>query len=79
VIVLIALTRVLKVADTEAAAIRTLDRSVIVIFAVVGAWIAITQVSFAMIPINEWDGSDLFFVPFTFGSVDVNISPMVQT
>ena len=76
IVVLVTITRVLKTAESEAAAIRSLDRAVIVIISVVGAWLVIAQVSFWMIPIAEWDGSSDFVVPFTFGNVDVDISPV---
>ncbi|MDQ1576222.1 MAG: hypothetical protein QOH55_1372 [Microbacteriaceae bacterium] len=76
IVTLVAISRVLKSADSEAAAIRTLNKAVIVIVAIVGAWIVISQVSFWMIPITDWDGTGSFFIPFSFGAVNVDISPM---
>ena len=45
---------------------------------IVGAWLAITQVSFWMMPIDNWDGSGAFLVPVTFGNIDIDISPLPQ-
>ncbi|MFB6610334.1 hypothetical protein ACFCVO_08445 [Agromyces sp. NPDC056379] len=78
VIVLVAITRVLKSSATEAAALRTLDRAALVIVAVTATWLVITHVSFWMIPLDQWDGGGYFPIPFTFGAVDIDISPMQQ-
>ena len=78
VIVLVAITRVLKSSATEAAALRTLDRAAILIVAVTATWLVITHVSFWMIPLDQWDGGGYFPIPFTFGTVDIDISPMQQ-
>jgi hypothetical protein len=75
-IVLVAITRVLHKADSEAAALRTLDRAAILLVAVTAIWLVITQVSFAMIPLDQWDGGEFFSIPFTFGNVEVDITPM---
>lgn len=76
IIVLVAITRVLRRADSEAAAFRMLDRAAILLVAVTAIWLVITHVSFWMIPIDQWDGGSYFPLPFTFGAVDVEISPI---
>ena len=76
VIVLVAITRVLKSSASEAAALRTLDRAAILLVAVTAVWLVFTHVSFWMIPLDQWDGGAYFPLPFTFGTVDVEISPI---
>lgn len=46
------------------------------IIVIVVAWTVITQVSFAQIPVTEWDGVGPFQLPSTFGVVDVDVAPM---
>ena len=77
-IVLVAITRVLRKAESEAAALRMLDRAAVLLVAVTAVWLVITQVSFWMIPLEQWDGGQFFPIPFTFGNVEVDISPMQQ-
>ncbi|ANJ26086.1 hypothetical protein [Agromyces aureus] len=77
VIVLIAISRVLRSADSEVAAFRTLDRAAIVIVAVTLAWAALALVSFLSIDVSAWDGVRPFPYPdFTFGSIDIDVTPM---
>lgn len=76
IIVLAAITRVLRSAATETAAIRMLDRTAVVIVVIVAAWTLITQVSFATIPLEGWDGTEPFFFPFAFGDVRVEVTPL---
>lgn len=75
-IVLIAITLVLRRADSELAALRVIDRAVILMVAVTIAWSALTMVSFFAIPVETWDGVDPFTIPFTFGNIDIDVSPM---
>lgn len=75
-IVIVAMTLVLRRADSESAALRTLDRAVIVIVAVTIGWAALTMVSFSAIPYDSWDGIEPFTIPFTFGDIDIDVSPM---
>lgn len=75
-IVLVAITRVLRKADSEAAALRTLDRAAILLVAITAVWLVITHVSFVMIPLEQWDGGEFFPIPFTFGDVEIEITPM---
>lgn len=75
-IALIAITLVLRRSADEASALRTLDRAVILIVAVTAAWLALTLVSFMSIPLDAWDGGEQFWIPFTFGNVDIDVSPM---
>lgn len=76
VIVIWAITRVLRQATDEAAAMRILDRAVIVIVTGVAAWMVLTLVSFLSIPLDQWDGSAPFWFDFTLGVVEVDQSPM---
>lgn len=76
VLVLSAISRVLSVADSEAAAIRILDRARVVIIAVVAASVLISHVWFWLIPIDDWTGTGAFLSPFPFGSVSQDISPI---
>lgn len=68
-----AISRVLRNADTEAAAIRMLERAEVVIIAVVAASVVISHVWFWTIPIDSGTG---FLFPFPFGSVSLDISPI---
>ncbi|GAA2224670.1 cell division protein FtsK [Herbiconiux moechotypicola] len=73
-IVVLALTRVLKSAQTEAQAIRTLDRaSTAVIVVAVGSF-AIALGWFALIPIGDWTPGApyAFLYPFPFGVVELS-------
>ncbi|WP_136706144.1 hypothetical protein [Agromyces sp. H66] len=76
IIVLAAITRVLRSAASEAAAMRTLDRAAVAIIIVVVAWTLVTQVSFFTIPLDGWDGTEPFFFPFVFGNVHVEVTPL---
>lgn len=76
IIVLAAITRVLRSAATEAAAMRTLDRATFAIIIVVVVWTLVTQVSFFSIPLDGWDGTEPFVFPFAFGNVHVEVSPL---
>jgi hypothetical protein len=77
VMVLVALTRVLRRAGDEAAAIRTLSRTRIVIAVTVAACIVISLVWFALIPIGEWDGVHTnYWFPFPFASTTLEITPL---
>lgn len=75
-IVIIAITLVLRRADSERAALRIIDRAVILMVAVTIGWAALTMVSFFAIPLESWDGVDPFMIPFTFGNTDIDVSPM---
>ena len=77
--VLVAISLVLRRAHSEAAAIRILDRTAIVIVVVTVGWTVLTMVSFLSIPLDGWDGTGPFFIPFSFGNIDVDISPMNTT
>ncbi|MDO9395349.1 MAG: hypothetical protein Q7T71_02245 [Herbiconiux sp.] len=77
VIVVIALTRVLKRSTSERDALKTLDRAVVVVVALAVTGIVVSQAWFALIPISDWrpTGSFSFFSPFPLGSVDLSITP----
>jgi hypothetical protein len=76
VIVLSAITRVVRRAPDESHGIRTLDRAILAIIVIVVVWAVVTQVSFAQIPVTGWDGVGPFHLPYTFGVVDVDVAPM---
>lgn len=76
VIVIVAIILVLRRADSESAALRMIDRAVIVIVAGTIGWAALTMVSFFAIPIDSWNGVEPFTIPFTFGNIDIDVSPM---
>ena len=76
VIVLVAITRVLRTADSEAAALRMLDRAAILLVVVTAIWLVVAHISFWMIPLDQWNGGEYFPLPFTFGTVDVDVSPI---
>lgn len=76
IIVVVAFTWALKRAGSEAAAIRTLDRAVVVVIAVAGASILIGHIGFWMTPVTEWDGISTFWFPYPLGIVGADSSPM---
>lgn len=78
IVVLAALTRVLKRAGAEADAFRIIDRAGIVLIAVATAAILISHVWFWLIPIGDWNGSGMLWFPFPFGSVTMETYPAVQ-
>ena len=78
VVVLAALTRVLRRANTEAEALRIIDHAGIAIIALVSASIVIAHVWFWLIPIADWNGSGTLWVPFPFGSVTMETYPAIQ-
>lgn len=78
VIVLWALTKVLRSAVDVADAVRILDRTAAAIAILAVASAVISWIWFAMIPITDWDGTGSFLYPFPFGSVDMQISPMTS-
>lgn len=69
-IVVLAITRVLKTADDLRSATRILDRAAMLIFAIAGASVLISYVWFFLIPLETWDGTGSLYFPFPFGSVD---------
>lgn len=77
VIVLMALGRVLRRAESEASALRVLDRATVIVIALAAASVLIAQVWFALIPLSGIGGEGTYIWPFPFGSVDFQRSPMV--
>jgi len=75
-IVIGALTFVLRRASDVPAGLRYLDRAAVTIVILAVASVAISQIWFAMIPINDWNGAGTFLYPFPFGSVDLTITPI---
>ncbi|MGI9822870.1 hypothetical protein [Agromyces sp. Marseille-Q5079] len=76
VIVIWALTRVLRRASGTADAIRILDRATIAVVVIAAAWTVLAFVSFLSAPIDQWDGSEPFSSGFIFGSVEIVRTPM---
>lgn len=75
-IVLWAIDRVLRRADTEASAVRILDRAALAIMIAAAVSVVIAQVWFALTPLYGLDGAGTYLWPFPFGSVDLQTSPM---
>ncbi|TQL48090.1 hypothetical protein FB562_1171 [Homoserinimonas aerilata] len=78
VIVVAAITRVLRKTQDEQAAIRMLDKAILLIVTVAVASVVISQVWFWQIPLTDWDGAGYFFIfPFPFGLVNVEVTPLL--
>lgn len=75
---IVALSLVIRRAQTVPAALRILDRATIVILAITAVSLVVSLVWFGLLPIRDWspDGPWGFLFPFPFGSVDLSISPM---
>jgi hypothetical protein len=72
------ITRVLRASD-QSAAIRILDRAALIIVAVTFVWAAVSMASFLSIPLDQWDGSEPFFLDgIVFGNVEIVRSPIRQ-
>ncbi|WP_430645119.1 hypothetical protein [Agromyces sp. GXS1127] len=79
IVVFVTIGRVLRHAVDQPDAIRRLDRAVVGIVVFVLAWTVITQISFAGISLESWDGTGPFFFEGTvFGQIDVDVSPMQE-
>ena len=76
VIVLWALGRVLRRAESEAAALRILDRAALAVGILAAVSVVVAQVWFALIPLGGIDGSGSYIWPFPFGVVDMQTMPM---
>lgn len=78
VIVIVAVTRILRRATTQEHAIRMANRAAIVVVAVAAGSLVIAYVWFALIPVRSWvpDEPYFFLYPFPFGSVDTVIEPL---
>ncbi|GAA2968108.1 hypothetical protein [Microbacterium schleiferi] len=75
---IVALTLVIRRAQTVPAALRILDRATLVILAIAAVSLVVSLVWFGLLPIRDWspDGEWGFVFPFPFGSVDLSITPM---
>ncbi|MEC8762671.1 MAG: hypothetical protein VXY40_07965 [Actinomycetota bacterium] len=75
---IVALTLVIRRAQTVPAALRILDRATIVILAITAVSLVVSLVWFGLLPIRDWNphGPWGFVFPFPFGAVDLSISPM---
>ncbi|GAA1962964.1 hypothetical protein [Agromyces allii] len=76
-IVLIAISRVLRSARSETAAMRTLDLAAVAIVGLTVAWWALTLVSFLSIDLQAWDGVGPFPYPDAMlGDIRIDVSTM---
>ena len=75
-VVLWALGRVLHRADSEASAMRILDRAAIAVIIIAAVSLLIAHVWFALIPLYGVDDTGTYYWPFPFGSVNMQTSPM---
>lgn len=77
VILIVAISRVLKPGVREADARRTLDRAATAIAIVAAASIVVSVAWFALIPIGDWQpGSDFgVLFPFPLAWVELTITP----
>jgi len=66
-----ALTRVLRRADDEAAALRILDRSAAVMLAVLLLAVIASQLWLRLVPLENWSGTGWFGLPFPFSTVEL--------
>ena len=77
---IVALTLVIRRAQTIPAALRILDWAAIVILAIAAVSLVVSLAWFAVLeaPIRDWspDGDWSLIFPFPFGAVDVSITPM---
>lgn len=73
-IVIGALTRALRASD-HAEAIRLIDRAAATIWVVAAASVIVSQVWFALIPLDDYREGVLVY-PFPFGSVELTITPL---
>lgn len=74
----IALTLVMRRAQSIPAAVRILDRAAIVMVAIAAVSLVVSLVWFGLIVISDWtpDRGYAFFYPFPFGSVEMSVTPM---
>ncbi|WP_378143938.1 hypothetical protein ACFJGV_10860 [Cnuibacter sp. UC19_7] len=78
VIVVVAVTRILRRAQTQQHAIRIANKAAIVVVAVAAGSLVIAYVWFVLIPVQSWvpDEPYFFLYPFPFGTVDTIIKPL---
>lgn len=66
-----ALTRVLRRADDEAAALRILDRTAVVMVALLALAVVASQLWLRLVPLENWSGTGWFGLPFPFSTVEL--------
>lgn len=78
VIVIVAISRILRRARTQEHAVRIANKAAVVVVAVAAGSLVIAYVWFAFIPVRSWvpDEPYFFLYPFPFGTVDVVIEPL---
>jgi hypothetical protein len=75
-IVIGALSSVLKKSRSEADALRYVDAAAVVVVLLLATCIVVSHVWFWNLPVQDWDGGTTdFFYPFLFGSVTADITP----
>ena len=75
---IVALTLVIRRAQSVPAALRILDRATIMILAIAAVSLVVSLVWFGLLPIRDWspDSEWGFLFPFPFGAFDLSISSM---
>jgi len=77
VIVLWAITRVIRSGGNEAAAARYLNRAGVIVAVTAAGCVVVSVVWFGLIPITDWNGGNAnYLFPFPFGSVSLDIRPL---
>ena len=75
-VVLLTLSTVLRKADTELAAMRLLDRAVIVVAGIAVVSVLVSQVWFWFIPLPDGNEIGTLLYPWPFATIDVVTTPM---
>lgn len=78
IIVVSALTRVLRTARSEADARRTLARATLAVVLVTLGSMVIAVAWFMLLPVEDWRGTGTLIFPFPFANVDVETWPISQ-
>ncbi|PPF41930.1 hypothetical protein C5B85_18160 [Pseudoclavibacter sp. AY1F1] len=78
IIVVSALTRVLRTAKSEAEARRTLARATLAIVLVTLGSMVIAVAWFMLLPLEEWQGTGTLIFPFPFADVDIETWPLSE-
>lgn len=78
IIVVSALTRVLRTARSEADARRTLARAALAIVLVTIGSMVVAVTWFMLLPVDDWQGTGSLIFPFPFANVDIETWPISQ-
>jgi hypothetical protein len=75
-VVIVALSSIVRKASSEADALRYLDTARAIIVVLIAVCVVVSHVWFWNLPVQDWDGGTTdFFYPFLFGSVTADITP----